>query len=350
MKTTPNALKNTLSFFLIVVFCISQINAQRQNLKEKTLSRFGFKEYAISTQNDTIFFYWHQKPNVQPDKIVIYLQGTTPIPDPFFEVEQTKDGNNYYQYFSSDYELLNNEYAYILIGLPGVPAVKNQGTLDLKKYNALNSLDYRVHNADRVINYIHNNFFEPKKVIVYGHSEGAFVAPKLATVNKKITHLGVWGGSALPDFFDFIMFERKAYLKGQQSDSITQKNISAIIRQFKDISKDSLNTVPSNENEISEYTNKRWWSYAEPTINHLVNLDIPIYVQLGSEDESAPIESNYIIPLEFARLGKQNLTFNVCVGCDHGFVNVKTKKDYWPSIFKDFMNWTTQKNNALRCN
>mgnify|MGYP000333017297 FL=1 len=45
------------------------------------------------------------------------------------------------------------------------------------------------------------------KVIVYGHSEGAFVAPKLATVNKRITHLGVWGGSALPDFFDFILFD-----------------------------------------------------------------------------------------------------------------------------------------------
>lgn len=325
-------------FILLITFF--QVNAQ--NLKEKALNRFGFKEYSILTENDTIYYYVHQKENSKPNKVVIYLQGTTPIPEPFFEVEETENGNKYFQYFSSDYNLLDKEYIYVIISLPGTPAVKGYGTLDLEKYNSLNSLDYRVFAADTVINHIAEYLFEPEKIIVYGHSEGAFVAPKLATVNERITHLGVWGGSALPDFFDFILFDRKANLRGEQSDSLTQKNINQTIELFQIVAKDSLNTVPSNKNEITEYTNKRWWSYSEPTINHLVKIDIPIYVQLGTEDESSPIESNYLIPLEFARLGKTNLTFNVCVGCDHGFKNVNTGKDNWSDIFRKFIEWSNK--------
>lgn len=323
-------------FILLITFF--QVNAQ--NLKEKALNRFGFKEYSILTENETIYYYVHQKENSKPNKVVIYLQGTTPIPEPFFEVEETENGNKYFQYFSSDYNLLDKEYIYVIISLPGTPAVKGYGTLDLEKYNSLNSLDYRVFAADTVINHIAEYLFEPEKIIVYGHSEGAFVAPKLATVNERITHLGVWGGSALPDFFDFILFDRKANLRGEQSDSLTQKNINQTIELFQIVAKDSLNTVPSNKNEITEYTNKRWWSYSEPTINHLVKIDIPIYVQLGTEDESSPIESNYLIPLEFARLGKTNLTFNVCVGCNHGFKNVNTGKDNWSDIFRKFIEWS----------
>lgn len=333
--------RNILTLF-IFTFYFSQVNAQTQNLKEKVLDRFGFKEYSIPLEKDTIFYYVHQKENAKPNKAVIYLQGTTPIPEPFFEVEQTKNGYKYFQYFSSDYNLLNEEYIYVIISLPGTPAVKRYKDLDLEKYNNLNSLNYRVFSADTVINHITEHLIEPNKIIVYGHSEGAFVAPKLATVNKKITHLGVWGGSALPDFFDFILFDRKANLQGEQSDSLTQENINQTIKLFHDIAKDSLNTIPSNKNELTEYTNKRWWSYAEPTINHLIKIDIPIYIQLGTEDESSPIESNYLIPLEFARLGKENLSFNVCVGCDHGFINVNTGKDYWQEVFKNFIEWTNK--------
>ncbi len=340
MKTTLNVIKNTLSFFLIVFFCIAQVNAQTQNLKEKTLSRFGFKEYTIPVENDTIRYYAHQKRNSTPSKVVIYLQGTTPVPEPFFEIKKIKEGYSYLSYFPQDYLHLNDDYIFVIIGLPATPVIKGHGQIDLEKYNKLNSLDYRVFCANSVISHITKNLFTPKKLIVYGHSEGAFVAPKLATVNKKITHLGVWGGSALPDFFDFILFNRKANLKGEQSDSITQKNISQLIKQFQGIIKDSLNTVPSNKNEFSEYPNKRWWSYAEPTINHLVKIDIPIYIQVGTEDESSPIESNYLIPLEFARLDKKNLSFNVCVGCDHSFTNLQTGKDNWNDIFKSFITWT----------
>ena len=191
-----------------------------------------------------------------------------------------------------------------------------------------------------MINYIYAHLFAPKKIIVYGHSEGAPVAAKLGTVNRRITHLGFWGGNALPDFFDFILFDRKENIRQQQSDSVTARNIEAYIQLFREIAADTANTQPSNTNEITEYTHKRWWSYAEPPINHLLRIEQPLYIQAASEDENAPIESNYLIPLEFIRLRKTNLTFRVCVGCDHGFVLTQTGEDLWPVIFRDFISWT----------
>ena len=330
-----------MKYFLLVFFLhfALQVNGQNENLKQRALNRFNFKEYSIPFENDTIFYYVNKKKNANPDKVVLYLQGTSPTPESFFQIDPIKNGYSYVSYFPQDYEELNEEYIYVIIALPGTPVVKGYGIINLEKYNRLNSLDYRVFAADTVINHISSQLFKPKKVIVYGHSEGAFVAPKLATVNNKITHLGVWGGSALNDFYDFIQFERKANIRGEQSDLTTQEKITQIIELFKDITLDSLNTVPLNNNEITQYTNKRWWSYAEPSINHLVKIEIPIFIQLGTEDESSPIESNYLIPLEFARLGKTNLSFNVCIGCDHSFVNVETKKDNWSDIFKKFIAW-----------
>lgn len=108
-----------------------------------------------------------------------------------------------------------------------------------------------------------------------------------------------------------------------------------------------LKTTSSFEIVISHHASytQSWWSYSEPPINNLLRLEIPIYVQVATNDESAPIESSYLIPLEFARLGKTNLVYKVCVGCDHGF-NLKTEdgniKRTWKEIFKEFIEWANK--------
>jgi len=177
-------------------------------------------------------------------------------------------------------------------------------------------------------------------VIVYGHSEGAPVAAKLGTVNKQITHLGFWAGNALPDYFDFLLENSKANWAKQASDSVTFKNVEEILSSFKKIVKNKGDASAKGKND---YSAKRWWSYAEPPINHLLKLDIPIFVQVAGKDESAPIESTYLIPLEFARLGKSNLRYEICAKCDHGFVTERENgetQDHWGEIFQEFIRWT----------
>ena len=123
------------------------------------------------------------------------------------------------------------------------------------------------------------------------------------------------------------------------SDSVAQSRINKNIEQFQEIALDSLSTKGQG------YTNLRWWRYSEPPINDLLQIDIPIFVQVATKDKSAPIESSYLIPLEFARKGKTNLTYKVCVGCDHGFSITKENGEterMWRTIFKEFISWTEE--------
>ncbi len=272
--------------------------------------------------------------------LVLYIQGSDP--SPLFSYSKDNEGVMKYNcWLKSDYKYLDNDYLYVALEKTGFESVMDESNIKIPQiYHEKNSLNHRVNRIDKVINHLNKNYnFE--RFIVYGHSEGAPVAAKLATVNKKITHLGFWAGNALPDFFDAILENKREYYNDKMNDKDTSEGIQMAIDYFVNvISKDSTGTQVDDFG----YTNKRWWSYAEPPINNLLKLDIPIYVQVASKDESAPVESTYLIPLEFARLGKENLSFNVCIGCDHGFNIIEGgKKDRrWSSIFKAFMDWSNE--------
>jgi pimeloyl-ACP methyl ester carboxylesterase len=214
-------------------------------------------------------------------------------------------------------------------------------TRDIAKYQRFNSLDYRVFQADTVLDYLSEKVFpDLEKVIVYGHSEGAPVAAKLATVNEKITHVGFWAGNALPDIYDFMVMSSNAIDRGRITHEEGYEYILENIADFEDIAQNQDDTSYEDE---EDYTNKRWWSYAEPPINHLLEIEVPLFVQVGGKDRSAPAESTFLIPLEFTRLGKDNLTYKICVECDHYFYVEDEKgksEDKWEEIFLEFIDWT----------
>lgn len=328
-------MKNILLATLLVGF----INCNAQNIptKKEIVAHYGFKQESIKTDGEQIVFYTYQKDSSTKTKLVLYLQGSDPSPQFSYRI---KDGDvQKLCWLNGEFSTLSSEYLYVVIEKVGFEGLINEDDIPKPKtYQEKNSLGDRVLRANAVINHLANaQSFE--KVIVYGHSEGAPVAAKLGTVNTKITHLGFWAGNALPDFYDFILENRIEYYKGNISDSLAQSRIDKNIAQFTEIANDSLNT------EGSGYTNLRWWSYSEPPINSLLKIDIPIFVQVASKDQSAPIESTYLIPLEFARKGKTNLTYKVCLGCDHGFsvtnANGETVRK-WKTIFTDFILWSEE--------
>ena len=324
---------------LLILFTL-KVSAQNKIPSEQdVLNKYGFLEYKIPLDNDTITFYINNSKKL-PDKLVLYLQGTSP--DPLFSIEKENGIYNSYIWFPSDYKVLDTTYSYVVIGKTGISTFLNDKQ-DYSKYHQSNSLENRVFQADTVINYISQNLLKSlQKVIVYGHSEGAPVAAKLATVNKKITHLGFWAGNVLPDFYDFILFERKDAWSGKISEQEAHENILETINSFQQIANNPKDVQADYKND---YTNKRWWSYSEPPLNNLLNINIPIFVQVATNDESAPIESSFILPLEFIRNGKTNLTFEVCIECDHGFQIEKENGEFvnkWPDVFNKFIDWTNK--------
>jgi len=319
----------------LVLFLTLGCRAQNVPSKKEIVEHYGFQQKSIEGNTEEVVFYTYQKSKKAKRKLIVYLQGSDPSPQ--FSYRITDDKIQKLCWLNGEFKSISEEYLYVVIEKIGFEKAINEDDIPKPKiYQEKNSLENRVSRASSVINHLTaNNVFE--KVIVYGHSEGAPVGAKLATVNNKITHLGFWAGNALPDFYDFILENRIEFYKGSISDSIAQSRIDKNISGFKEIVKDSLNTSGNG------YTNLRWWSYSEPPINNLLKLDIPIYVQVASLDESAPIESSYLIPLEFARLKKSNLTYKVCVGCDHGFsvTNKEGKIERrWKEVFKDFIEWT----------
>lgn len=322
-----------------VVIRLTDSYSQNVPTKQAVLNKFNFSEYSIIKDKDTIFFYVHKKENSKPTKLVLYLQGSSP--DPLFTVENNNGQYSIYRWFPGDYKFLDDNYYYAVIGKTGIPAISYGDLSDYSKYHQSNSLQNRVHQADLVINYVVKNLIKgPNKIIVYGHSEGAPVAAKLGTINKKITHLGFWAGNALPDYFDFLLQNSKANWTKERSDSDTYKNIKEILLSFQNMTQNKNDFSAKGKND---YSAKRWWSYAEPPINNLLKIDFPIFVQVARKDESAPVESTFIIPLEFTRLGKTNLRYEVCMECDHGFEIERENGEQegkWDSIFQEFIRWT----------
>ena len=325
---------NRVLILILVCLSITYCDAQKVPTKDQIVNHYGFVEKSIVVNNEKIVFYTYQKSNSPKSKLVLYLQGSDPSPQFSYQI---KDGKiQKLCWLHGEFKDLSEAYLYVVVEKIGFEGVINEDNIPKPEvYQKKNSLGNRVFRANAVLDYLTaNNAFE--KVIVYGHSEGAPVGAKLATVNTNVTHLGFWAGNALPDYFDFILENRIEYYKGSISDSTAQTRINENIAGFNKIASDSLNT------DGKGYTNLRWWSYSEPPLNNLLKIDIPIYVQVATMDKSAPIESSYMIPLEFARLKKTNLTYKVCVGCDHGFSitteNGNTERK-WKGIFSDFIKW-----------
>jgi hypothetical protein len=314
----------------------------------------GFREYQLHLKDDWITFYVHAPENAPCRNLVLFLSGSTP--DPSFSYEK-KDGKLLSYYWGhTDFKLLPPDYAYVIIAKRGREGAVNEAAPDAQRtpaiYREKNSLDYRVWQANEVINYCWKRLLKnPQKVIVYGHSEGAPVAAKLGTVNRHITHLGFWCGNALPDYFEFILMRRKELLAGKIGEAETQQKIDALLADYQEIFKAPNDT--QGHNGSSYYTKKRWSSYAEPPIHHLLKLNIPLYVQVATRDDNAPIETTYIIPLEFTRLGKANLTYKVGVGWDHSLNELDTsgnKISHWNDAFQAFFQWTQQTTNTPKGN
>ncbi len=83
--------------------------------------------------------------------------------------------------------------------------------------------------------------------------------------------------------------------------------------------------------------------FEKPPIDYLLTLNIPIYAVFGSKDESTPIETAYLLPIQFIQKRKDNLTFKVCINCNHAYIEENSENivnHHWNRIFKEFIAWT----------
>lgn len=304
----------TLFFLLFLSTVSGQSYPKRIPPEGLSPASIGFETFRIGYKKDTIEFYVYRNSDQPISTMVLYTGGSSPNPIIRYSIKPDSSVQ-YYRKINFDVRKFPAGWAYVIVSKPGIPFSTPYGTPpDLPKYDRLNSLDYWVGMHSAVINYLKKKVFRHiRQVVAFGHSEGAYVVPRLALLNKSVTHIVCWGGGYLSDFYDFAILNRQEAIKGAISQELAQQKIDTLFERYK-----KIYSTPTSTKKDDGYTLKRWASYGKPVLYDLIQLEIPIYVVAGGKDNSSPIESSYAVVLEFIRLGKTNLTYKAYPNSDHG--------------------------------
>lgn len=269
------------------------------------------------------------------------------------------DGKNCCYYLTPlmiDVDSLAHFYHVVLISKPGIAFTDTARVASLDHFDMLHyhqthfsgpvcgptytsrlSLGWRAQAASRVIDEVLKRVrVDANRILVAGHSEGAPVAAKAATLNPKVTHVGCFAGPGLTQLYDFILDARKQVITGQLSAEAGQAKIDTLLNTFRQIFRFPHSTTQFWEGE----TYQRWASFSEPMSENLLKLTIPVYVAIGTHDANTMGENADIIPVLFAQQQKTNLTYRACGHCDHWFTDTRTKQKHFSSYLAEFLSKT----------
>jgi pimeloyl-ACP methyl ester carboxylesterase len=292
-----------------------------------TPADWGLKRFTLADKkNGPIGFYVDTTNIKQKAPLLIFLQGSGGYPMMFYV-----EGDSFaYTTSTFDVNLLSRmtkDFHFVMIDKPGLHFCDTIKSNERDPYKLMRnytppayytetlSLGWRVKSASAVITYlIKNKYFDNSKIIVWGYSEGGQVVPKIASEDKRVTHVVSVVGSGLNQFYDNLMSTRMKVVKGEYTHQEAQSEIDSYLYTFREIYKNPEAT----DKTFNGHTYKRWASFcAEDPYRILAQLTIPVYMLAGSADNNSPVYGLDYVPLEFARLKKNNLTYEVCVGCDH---------------------------------
>jgi len=305
----------------------------------------NYKHYTIVTEKDTIKYHTYaQKPIDSINTIFLFIQGSSAIS--LYQVKKEKESIVIGTTVPFDFATIPDNYLFVVISRKGFPfSTEMDKPFPIpQSYFENQTLEYRANQADLVINDLYKKYGEQiDKIIVLGHSEGSDVVAKLGTINKRITHFGYWSGGGNTQFIDFVTFIRKDVDKGNLTEKQAKVKIDSLFNNLKDIMANPNATDKFWQGDDNSY--KRWSHFSEPPIENLLQIDKPIFVAIGTKDQAVTLESAYLIPVEFIRHKKENLTFKVYPNLDHGFEKELDNgefEDHWNDVFQDFLNWINE--------
>ncbi|MCA6423505.1 MAG: hypothetical protein IM568_11900 [Flavobacterium sp.] len=328
----------------IIAIVLLTFNLSSNSFSQNKPEDFGFVGRQIKLKNNTINYYIFGNQITLEEKkpLFLYLQGSGA--NPIFIIN--KDGSKSSSMILGP-QWLNGKYHYVIIGKPGMKFADEESETANPNYDKKMSLDYRVNIADAVINdLIKSENIDKSRVVVAGHSEGGQIAPKIAYVNKYVTHLISLCGTSINQMYDFLIHIRKNVESNKLTKDEGNKEIDSLLTIYKDIMLHPLST----EKKWAGHTYLRWSSTINnPPLQYLLKLNIPIYISVGTADRATTIENMDSTPIEFIKAGKNNLTYKWYWNYDHSFNEIIIKKDgtyevknHIPEVMKDVVKWISE--------
>ena len=303
------------TFFIVFVFFFKTTFGQTDFKKEMKIFSFESPKYGrveFCTFNSTID---KKKP------LLIFIHGSGH--EPTFQYQ--KDTKQYAWAAFTEIGKYKNKFHVIFVNKPGVPLFdtvqKDPVNFSTsypvsKEFTEKFSLEWRAETASLIIDKALKVLpVDNSKIVVLGHSQGGQVAPKVAVLNRKVTHCVMLNCNSLNHLYDFVMQERLKALKGESTFEESQKNIDSLYEDYKRIFAEPNSKIKY----FDEETYFRWASFSDETpLENMLKLKIPIYLAAGGKDilGSFIMNTDYA-KIEFLRYGKTNLTYKVYPNANH---------------------------------
>lgn len=318
------------------IFLAAILHAQASYAKPPQPTEFG--SFTVRSGSEQVPYHLDADAESTTGPLIIWLPGSGAFP--FF---QTFDDGSVGFTFPLALLEHRSEAHFLLVDKPGVPFVarlafdEQQGRpieLDNTTYRFGLTKDNLV---DRAVNAIRSAKRQLGKransLIIIGGSEGAqyaFAVANRTAANQVI----VWGGNAMPQYYDFIIEQRLAAEKGEISRVEAQRRVEKVLATIRRIR--ASPTEVANRFEGEAY--RRWVGFGPyAPVDDMLRFKGPILFMQGGNDANAPILNSDFASLAFAIAGKTNLTYRVFPDLDHHFTTpngVSQANEVWAEAWK----------------
>ena len=326
---------------LLLFFCPTILSAQ------KTPADFGFKHLPFVFKGDTVNILLSTDSSTYDQKkpLFLFVQGSLPMPLCIYN-----EAGQHYSTFPFDIRFYLKDYHFAIIGKPGVPVVtqieklkKNRTYVDPttnafpRNYCKNNHLDYYVNRNKAVLAFLgQKDWVDEEQIIVAGHSEGWSIAFKMAIEKANMSNLILLNANPTGRILSIIINERK-------KEDQTQSPQAEQFFQYWDY----LNQLDTFSDDCSvRDSEKATASFSYPYMNHLSEIDLPVFVGYGTKDPSVLLID--LFRLEAIRQEKENFHFKSYFGLEHNFFKVQADGtiDYandddfrYDQVAGDFFEW-----------
>lgn len=311
-------------------------------LAHKIPEDFGYRHIKMKYLDDPVDIIVISKPGEEKiaKPIFLFCQGS--LPQPVVKYDET----GLYGTLPFDETTFLDNYHIAIIGKPYIPIISNvnklgknfmflkdhENEIPPKGYIDRNYLDYYVFRNNSILKQLFKErWVKTNQLLVAGHSEGSTIAVKMASLNKKITHLIYSSGNPYGRIATILKQSRSS-----ETDSL--KNGENIVAHWK--------KIVSNPTQI-QYdggdTFKAMYSFSLPQRDNLMQLKIPVLMTYGTTDDS--VAYNDLFQIEAIQQHKRNITFNSYVGLEHNYFSTNkvgeiNEEEYnWDKVVGDWMKW-----------
>jgi pimeloyl-ACP methyl ester carboxylesterase len=306
-------------------------------------------------QDTTTFIVFGNQADLRVKKpLFLFRQGSQPMP----LIHHYQDG--YYMPVSPfRFREYKEKYHFVMISKPGVKLVADSAYLaqyqvamrngDIsevfvsKKYLKNNYREKYVEQCSQVIDFlVKQSWVDAKKIVFCGGSEGFTIgADLIANWNKSITHAILFSGNTERRFENIIHRLRQDSKSGNETAEQAQAEMIRMYEVWRDI----CNNPQSTDKSFGD-TYRAWYSFSVRNLDHLLKIEIPLYIAYGTED--GEISANMdMLPIEFEMAGKKNLTLKPYLNHDHQFFKLakNSKGDIIEKVYQgdlvaaEWMKW-----------